>query len=74
MNLVGASRDINLLENDTNYCYLWAHYSDPDTIGNCTSISTKTINSNYLEDPMDLNNDSVYYSAPFFKNVLEKYE
>jgi hypothetical protein len=58
-------------ENDTNYCYLWAHYSDPDTIGNCTSISTKTINSNYLEDPMDLNNDSDYYSAPFFKNVYD---
>jgi len=58
-------------EDDTNYCYLWAHYSDPDTIGNCASIFTKVKNSTYLEDPMDINLDGDNYSAPFFKRVLD---
>ena len=54
-------------EEDNNYCYLWAHYNDPDTLGNCASIYTKTINSTYLEDPMDINMDGDNYSAPFSK-------
>ena len=58
-------------EEDINYCYLWAHYNDPDTLGNCASIYTKTINSTYLEDPMDINMDGDNYSAPFFKRVLD---
>ncbi len=58
-------------EEDNNYCYLWAHYNDPDTLGNCASIYTKTINSTYLEDPMDINMDGDNYSAPFFKRVLD---
>ena len=58
-------------EGDTNYCYLWAHYSDPDTIGNCASIFTRVKNSTYEEDPMDINLDGDNYSAPFFKKVLD---
>mgnify|MGYP001472776779 CR=1 FL=1 len=58
-------------EGDTNYCYLWAHYSDPDTIGNCASIFTRVKNSTYEEDPMDINLDGDNYSAPFFKRVLD---
>ena len=58
-------------EEDNDYCYLWAHYNDPDTLGNCASIYTKTINSTYQEDPMDINMDGDNYSAPFFKRVLD---
>jgi len=58
-------------QTDSTYCYFLATYTDPDTIGNCISIFTKTLNSDYLQDPLDLNFDNDNTSAPFFKRVLD---
>ena len=56
-------------QTDSTYCYFLATYTDPDTIGNCLSIFTKTINSEYPQQnlfPSDSENN-----APFFKRVLD---
>ena len=58
-------------QNDSTYCYFLASYTDPDTIGNCISIFSKTLNSEYIIDPLDLNFDGDNYSAPFYKRVLD---
>ena len=58
-------------QTDSTYCYFLATYTDPDTIGNCISIFTKTLNSYYPQDPLDLNFDNDNNSAPFFKRVLD---
>jgi len=58
-------------QTDSTYCYFLATYTDPDTIGNCINLFTKTLNSEYLQDPLDLNFDNDYYSAPFFKRALD---
>ena len=58
-------------QTDSTYCYFLASYTDPDTIGNCIRLFTKTLNSEYIQDPLDLNFDNDYYSAPFFKSVLD---
>ena len=58
-------------QNDSTYCYFLATYTDPDTIGNCINIFTKSLDSEYIQDPLDLNFDNDNYSAPFFKRVLD---
>ncbi len=58
-------------QTDSTYCYFLATYTDPDTLGNCISLFTKILNSEYIQDPLDLNFDNDNYSAPFFKRVLD---
>ena len=58
-------------QTDSTYCYFLATYTDPDTLGNCISLFTKTLDSEYIQDPLDLNFDNDNYSAPFFKRVLD---
>ncbi len=56
---------------DSTYCYFLATYTDPDTLGNFISLFTKSLDSEYIQDPLDLNFDNDNYSAPFFKRVLD---
>ena len=58
-------------QTDSTYCYFLATYTDPDTLGNCINLFTKTLDSEYMQDPLDINLDYDNYSSPFFKRVLD---